>query len=268
MSRVYTFREGSLPLVVSVPHDGRRVPPDIEARMTAEALALPDTDWHVAELYAFCRELGANWLAAEYSRYVVDLNRSPSDEPLYPGQISTGLCPTETFGGDAIYADAAAVSAAARDERVERYWRPYHDRLKSCLDGLKARHGYALLWDAHSIPSRVPRLFDGELPALNLGTDDGRSCPAAIEAAVAEVALGSRYSSVLNGRFRGGYITRHYGAPSDGRYAIQLELSQRCYMDEDTLRYDPARAALLIEVLRRMLRAFVHAAETTRGGAR
>lgn len=262
---VYTFHEGHLPLVISVPHDGRTLPPDVDAALTREAKALPDTDWHVARLYDFCREFGASMIVARYSRYVVDLNRSAEDDALYPGQPSTGLCPSQTFSGRAIYADGGDVSAEARERRVRRYWRPYHDRLEDCLAGLQARHGYALLWDAHSIASRVPRLFDGELPELNLGTNDGQSCPPRVAEAVRRAAEASTYSSVVDGRFRGGYITRHYGAPDRNRHAIQLELAQRCYIREDTLRYDASRAAMLTGVLRRMLQAFVESAAMSRG---
>jgi N-formylglutamate amidohydrolase len=259
---VYDFHEGTLPLLVSVPHDGRRVPADIEAMLSPDALALPDTDWHVARLYGFCRDLGASLIVARYSRYVVDLNRSPSDDALYPGQLSTGLCPSRTFAGQPIYADGKDVPGEERERRTRQYWRPYHEQLQSCLEELTARHGYALLWDAHSIASRVPRLFEGVLPALNIGTNDGSSCPASIEEAVQSAASG--YTSVVNGRFRGGYITRRYGVPDRGWHAIQLELAQRCYMDEDTLIYDATLAAGLAKTLRRMLITFVDSAEESR----
>lgn len=261
----YRFEEGSLPLLVSVPHDGREVPASIGKRMTDAARALPDTDWHVARLYDFARGLGASVLCATWSRYVVDLNRPPDDAELYPGQGGTGLCPAQTFGGAPIYRDGGEVGDDERKERVERYWQPYHRQIEAELARLADRHGAAYLWDAHSIPSRVPMLFEGELPVLNLGSNDGKSCPPEVLAAVAAVAAASTYSSVVDARFRGGYITRHYGraqkrvsntAPT---YALQLELSQRCYMDEETLRYDDARAAALVPTLEAMLRAFIEA---------
>jgi N-formylglutamate amidohydrolase len=257
---VFSLHEGELPLLISVPHDGRLLPADLEAAMTPAGRLLPDTDWHVAELYDFTRNFGASLLVAGYSRYVVDLNRSRDDQALYAGQPSTGLCPTSTFAGAPIYTDGRDVSVAERDARADRYWQPYHDAIRQQLDRIRSRHGYALLWDAHSIAGEVPRLFDGELPILNIGTNAGQSCPAAIEQAVSRVAEHSPFSCVINGRFRGGYITRHYGEPADGCYAIQLELSQRCYMDELSLRYDPKRAAVLIETLRKMLQAFVDTA--------
>lgn len=259
MSGIYRFHAGDSPLLISVPHDGRKLSEDIEARVTPAGRRLPDTDWHVARLYDFARELGANLLVAEYSRYVVDLNRPPDDETLYPGQLKTGICPAETFAGEALYEYAVAIGDDERERRIEAFWRPYHDKLRASLDELRQRHGYALLWDAHSIPSRVPRLFDGELPALNIGTNDGQSCPPDVERAVADVARDSSWSTVVNERFRGGYITRHYGEPDAGYYAIQLELAQRCYMDEGTLAYDESLAADVTGTLRRMLEVYLSA---------
>ena len=257
---VYSLHAGESPLLISVPHDGREVPDEMLSVMTRRARALPDTDWHVGRLYDFCKANGASLLAARYSRYVVDLNRSADDEALYAGKPSTGLCPTETFAGDAIYEDGQAPGARDRDARIVRYWLPYHAALAAELERIRARHGYALLWDAHSIASVVPRLFEGELPELNLGTNSGQSCPLQVAEAVERVARQSPYSTVSNGRFRGGYITRHYGQPEAACYAIQMELSQRCYMDESSLRYHPKRAAALGETLRRLLHTFVETA--------
>ena len=262
---VFRFHEGRLPLLVSVPHDGQTLPTDIGAQMTARARELPDNDWHVATLYDFVPELGASMLTASYSRYVVDLNRPATDEALYADQLSTGLCPRQSFSGDPLYKGDAAIDIR---DRVERYWRPYHEKIRDTLVRMRERHGYALLWDAHSIASVVPRLFDGTLPALNLGTNDGASCPAAVTRAVFAVAKQSGLSAVLNDRFRGGYITRHFGAPSDGLFAFQLEIAQRCYMDESTLRYDRERAEPLRETLRDMLSAYVAAAEAHCGDRR
>ena len=258
MIDVFAFREGSEPLLVTVPHDGCHLPADMRDRMTAEGVALPDTDWHVAQLYEFAGDLDANILVANYSRYVVDLNRPATDEELYPGQLATGLCPTRTFAGESIYEGGATVDKAAR---VATYWKPYHDRIRATLDGIRERHGYALLWDAHSIPSRVPRLFEGELPVLNIGTNDGASCSASLERAVSAVAESSRYSSVLNGRFRGGYITRHYGDPGNDVHAVQLEITQRVYMDERTTTFDAEKASHLRDTLRSMLGVYLETAE-------
>lgn len=261
MSEVFTFTEGKLPLLISVPHDGREIPSDIHARMTATGRAIPDTDWHVAALYEFAAGLGASVLTANYSRYVVDLNRSADDGVLYPGQIVTGLCPEQTFAGDAIYS-SGAISEDELTMRVKTYWTPYHQQLDNTLRSMHAEHGYALLWDAHSIPSTVPRLFDGQLPVLNLGSNNGNSCDAVIEDAVADVARGSSYSTVVNGRFKGGYITRHYGDPARGVHALQLEIAQRAYMSEETTKLDERIANGLRAILKSMLQSFLRTAKS------
>lgn len=255
MIDIQSHYDGELPLLISVPHDGVHIPDDIRVRMTPAGLAIPDTDWHVAELYDFARDFGASMLVANYSRYVVDLNRSASDEILYPGQAATGLCPEKTFAGDTVYVQGG-VSDEERAARVEQHWRPYHEQLASTLEAIRARHGYALLWDAHSIPSVVPRLFDGELPELNIGTNDGLSCAEARQAAVVAAAEAGPYSVVVNGRFKGGYITRHYGDPGREVHAVQLEIAQRAYMDEASTVFDAGKAARLREILQRMLSAF------------
>jgi len=259
MIEVCSVHEGRSPLLISVPHDGCHIPPDIMKRMTPAGINIPDTDWHVAELYGFARDLGAHLLVANYSRYVIDLNRSAADEVLYPGQVATGLCPTQTFAGENIYSDAGVIDAE-KAERIEHYWRPYHDRLAAILSAIRDQYGYALLWDAHSIPSRVPRLFEGTLPELNIGTNAGESCAARIETAVAAVAGDSEYSAVVNDRFKGGYITRHYGRPATGMHALQLEIAQRAYMDEKSGIFDATKAGELRSTLDKMLRAFINAA--------
>ena len=259
MTDVFSFREGDAPLLISVPHDGRHLPDTMRERMTPEGIALPDTDWHVAELYDFVRELGASMLVANYSRYVVDLNRPASDDVLYEGQVATGLCPTQTFAGENIYAEGE-VDADKMASRVETYWRPYHEKIEQEIKRLLARHGVALLWDAHSIAGVVPRLFDGELPALNIGTNSGTSCAPHIERAVVEAAAASPYEAVVNGRFKGGYITRHYGDPGNYVHALQLEVSQRTYMDENTGVFDDALAGQFQQTLRQLIAGFLRAA--------
>jgi N-formylglutamate amidohydrolase len=256
MTITFSRHQGTSPLLISIPHDGRRLPPRIAARMSDEGRALPDTDWYLRKLYAFAEHSGATIVAAKYSRYVVDLNRSPDDGVLYEGRTSSGLCPLRSFAGDPIYGAGETVSERQKQRRLAKYWRPYHAELAEILAYLKEQFGYALLWDAHSIRSSVPQLFEGKLPDLNIGTDDGRSCPKLVEDAVARVAAASSYSSVVNGRFKGGYITRHYGKPGDGIFAVQLELAQRCYMKEETMRYDTKRAATLCATLSEMLAAF------------
>lgn len=260
MIEVFSFHRGTSPLLVSVPHDGAHLPPTIRTRMTKAGAALPDTDWHVGELYAFARELGASILIANYSRYLVDLNRPANDDALYPGQIATGLCPLQTFAGEDIYT-SGSIDSGEMEDRVAGYWEPYHDKIKSTLRSLREVHGFALLWDAHSIASVVPRLFDGELPVLNIGTDGGRSCAKSILTPVAEVATASPYSNVVNGRFQGGYITRHYGDPAQNVHAIQLEIAQRAYLDEKTTNFDAAKASNLRGTLQPMLELFIESAE-------
>lgn len=257
---VFSFHEGDSPLLVSIPHDGREIPADIASRMTDAGRAIPDTDWHVKQLYAFATSMGASVIAANCSRYVVDLNRSPRDEALYPGQVSTGLCPVQTFAGDDIYADGAGVSGGEKQRRVAQYWEPYHGRIAASLAEIRKEFGYALLWDAHSIRSSVPRLFPGELPDLNIGTNDGKSCGKAVERRIADAAASTPYSFVVNGRFKGGNITRHYGRPDEGVYAVQLELAQRCYMEEATSAWEPERAGRLAQAIRMLLAAYRAAA--------
>jgi N-formylglutamate deformylase len=254
----FTLYRGRVPLLVSLPHDGSEIPDALAARMTAEARAAPDTDWHVSRLYAFARDqLGASLLVPRYSRYVVDLNRPPDDTSLYPGQNTTGLCPARRFSGDDVYLDGCAPDEDEVRERVRLYWRPYHEALAMELDRLRTRHGRVALWEGHSIRgSDLPFLFDGRLPDLNLGTAGGTSCRERTQSALEAVLSAQQdYDWVCNGRFRGGYITRHYGRPDAGVDAVQLETSQRTYMDEDNMLFDEAKAARLEPLLERLLHA-------------
>ncbi len=254
MTHVARLIKGRSPLVVSIPHDGVALPSEMILRMTPAARAVPDTDWQVSRLYAFAKGMGASILIPRFSRYVVDLNRSADDGKLYPGQNTTGLCPDMRFDGGPVYLQGEEPSADEIGERVERYWRPYHDALKDELERKRAMHGRAILWEAHSIRSQLPWLFKGRLPDLNLGTADGRSCASLVEERVAAVAASQfDYSWVLNGRFKGGYITRHYGRPAEGVEAVQLELAQSTYMDEETTAWNAAGAERLQALLRRLL---------------
>ena len=254
-SEPFWLDSGSSPLVISAPHHGAELPSALLKRMSPRAQDSEDSDWFMRELYQpIAQELGATLLCSRYSRFVVDLNRPPSDESLYPGQRSTGLCPTETFSGRALYLKDQAPSPQERQARLASYWRPYHLALEAELERVKRRHGYALLWEAHSIKSEVPLLFEGRLPDFNLGTFEGRACAPLVERALSEawvdVGASSPWSFVLNGRFKGGYITRAYGAPSEGVHAVQLELSQRVYLaDESRPQWsephaEPARALI------------------------
>ncbi|MDC7805821.1 N-formylglutamate deformylase [Luteimonas sp BLCC-B24] len=252
------LHRGDAPLLISIPHNGTRVPASIASRLTDEARRVPDTDWHVADLYAFARELGASLLVPTHSRYVVDLNRSEDDVSLYPGRNTTGLCPVVRFDGGPVYRDGEAPDAAEIAARVDTYWRPYHAALADELARLRAAHGRVVLWEAHSIRGTLPFLFEGRLPDLNLGTAGGASCSAALQEALGRVlAAQSGYDTIVNGRFKGGHITRHYGRPASGVDAVQLEISQRCYMDETSFAWDAERAAALTPVLRALLDAAI-----------
>ena len=254
---IFTLERGSTPLLVSLPHDGSHIPDALRARMVAGAQAAPDTDWHVSRLYAFARELGASILRPHHSRYVVDLNRPPDDVSLYPGQNTTGLCPHVQFSGEPVYLPGHAPSQEEIAARVATYWQPYHDALREELVHLHALHGRVVLWEGHSIRGELPFLFEGRLPDLNLGTAAGASCSPALQARLEAVfAAQGDYSHIVNGRFKGGYITRHYGNPAAGIEAVQLELAQRAYMDEASADYLPEHAERLQRtVLRPLLEA-------------
>jgi N-formylglutamate deformylase len=256
-----SLHRGTAPLLVSMPHVGTYLPPELAGRMTEAALAVPDTDWHVDRLYDFLDELGASVLCPTHSRYVVDLNRPPDGTSLYPGQDTTGIVPVDTFARDPLYRSGHAPDEREVADRIARFWRPYHDALRGELERVRSAHGYALLWDAHSIASELPRFFSGRLPDLNFGTASGAACAPAIEAAVFEAGRSAAgYSAVLNGRFKGGYITRAYGRPAERIHAIQLELSQRTYMNEPPpFEFREDLASRLRPWLRRFLEAFVRA---------
>lgn len=257
----YVLERGDAPLLISLPHDGSTIPEALAARLQPAARRAPDTDWHVARLYApLARALGASVLRPLASRYVVDLNRPADGQALYPGRRETGLVSTMGFDGEPLYLDPADEPDATEiQRRIADYWQPYHAALQEELARLQALHGRVVLWEGHSIRGRVPMLFDGELPDFNLGTADGASCSPALqqrlEQVLREQAPPAPYSVVVNGRFKGGYITRAYGRPNAGIDAVQLELAQRIYMDEDSFAYDEAKAAVLQRALGRLLRS-------------
>ena len=253
-----TFRlhRGSTPLLISLPHDGSEIPATLAEAMVERAKLAPDTDWHVSRLYDFALAMGASMIVPRYSRYLVDLNRPPDDVSLYPGQNTTGLCPIVQFTGEPVYLPGREPLPSDIQARVATYWRPYHQALAGEISRIRESHGRVLLWEGHSIRAHVPFLFEGRLPDLNIGTAGGSSCATPTQQRI-EAALAGQfhYSWVTNGRFKGGYITRHHGRPQDHVEAVQLELAQLNYMDEDSFAFDDAKASRLQPVLRSLLEA-------------
>jgi N-formylglutamate deformylase len=255
-----TVERGEAPLVVALPHAGTDLV-DVEGAFRSSEVARRDADWWVDRLYGFAGDLGATVVRTGVSRSVIDVNRDPSGASLYPGMATTELCPTTTFDGEPLYpGDEPDEAEIAR--RRERWFDPYHAALAGEIDRLRARHGRVVVYDAHSIRSHVPRLFEGELPLFNIGTFDGVSCSAELAEAVRAVCVGS--SHVVDGRFKGGWTTRHYGAPERGIHAIQMELAMRGYLDEGAgwpPVFDAGRAAGTIAVLREVLGGCLRFAE-------
>ncbi len=260
-SDIFALTRGRAALLVSFPHAGTQIPAELERRMTPAALQRADVDWHLPQLYDFARGMGASLLVARHARHVIDLNRPPEDESLYPGQDVTGLVPLDTFRKEPLYRPGQEPDAAEVRARVARYWQPYHDALRAELDRLRDLHGRVVLWEAHSICSVLPRFFAGRLPDLNLGTAEGRACAPALQAAVeAQMAAQTEFTHVSNGRFKGGHITRRYGQPGQGIHALQLEICQCTYMDETApFAYRPDRAARVQPLLQQMLDAALQA---------
>jgi len=267
-----TIHEGSAPLVIGLPHTGTDIPPPIEARMTSPWLARKDADWWVDRLYDFAIDMGATLVRTGISRSVIDVNRDPSGASLYPGMTTTGLCPTETFDGEPLYRDGQAPDAGEIAERRATWFDPYHTALETQLDRLRER-GPVVLYDAHSIRSVVPRLFEGELPLFNIGDNDGSTCSAQLTQAVEAACVDSGDSLVVNGRFKGGWTTRHYGRPATDIHAIQMELADRGYILDPTgpvspdnwpSPYDPDGAEPMRRHLRRVLTACIAFAESHR----
>lgn len=253
---IFTLHVGISPLLISLPHDGSEVPEDLQARMQPSARSAPDTDWHVSRLYAFAKSMGATIVQPKYSRYVIDLNRPPDDISLYPGQNTTGLCPTRQFSDEPVYLEGHWPSEHEIKSRIEHYWRPYHQALKEQIARLHAEHGRVLLWEGHSIRSQVPFLFEGKLPDFNIGTVAGASCSEKTQSRIEETLTAqSQFSWVSNGRFKGGYITRHYCDLANNIETVQLELSQSTYMDEDAHSYSEVLAGQTQHLIKKLLEA-------------
>jgi len=251
----YIAHKGNSPLVISAPHIGLNVPDDIFSRLNTQGQNLTETDFNVHRLYDFAQNLGASTLWAEYSRYVIDLNRDPDSAPLYPGQFETGLCPLSDFDAHPLYQLGCEPDQDEINDRRIRFWQPYHNRLESLLLEAQQTHGYALLIDAHSIRPVIPSLFEGRLPDLNFGTHIGKSCGSFINDAISHfMEKTPEFSSVLNGRFKGGYTTRHYGRPHEHIHAVQIEIVQDIYLDMNNPRsFDPIRAQDLSQALNTLI---------------
>lgn len=254
-SNIFTLHRGSTPLLISFPHVGTIIPEQFRHRLVERALAVEDTDWHLERLYSFAKALGASLLVPATSRYVIDLNRPSNNQPMYPGQNNTELCPTRFFTGDALYRSGCEPDDAEVRERVTAWWQPYHDALEGELSRLRSAHGHAVLFDAHSIRGELPWLFPGLLPDMNIGTVAGSSCAPSLRQAVEQVfASQNAYSWVLDGRFKGGHITRSYGRPAEHIHAVQLEMSWRAYMLETPpYAWHDARAAAVTPLLERLV---------------
>jgi N-formylglutamate deformylase len=253
----FTLHRGSAPLLISLPHNGTEIPTDIAAQLLPRTLQTEDADWHVDRLYAFAKELGASVIVPRYARYAIDLNRPPENAPMYPGQNNTELCPTRFFTGEPMYREGQAPSDAEVQRRVAAYWQPYHAALQDELARMKATHGHAMLLDGHSIQAELPWLFEGRLPDLNLGTANGTSCAPALRQRLAAILASQHtFSHAVDGRFKGGYITRHCGRPHEGVHAVQMEMGQHCYL-RPPHEYDEALAARVQPTLRALAEAML-----------
>jgi formiminoglutamase len=230
---------GDAPIVLSFPHTGTEIPAEIEGRLVSPWIGRKDADWWIDRLYDFAGNVGATTVRTRMSRTVIDCNRDPSGVSLYPGQATTELCPTTSFDGEPLYRDGAAPDEAEIAHRRSRWFDPYHAAIATELTRLHEAHGAVVLYDCHSIRSHIPRLFDGALPNFNIGTNSGASCDPSLTAAVEKACAAGDFNQVTNGRFKGGYTTRHYGRPEHGVHAIQMELACRGYM-HDPADLDPA----------------------------
>jgi N-formylglutamate deformylase len=257
---IVSVRRGSSPLILSMPHPGTGLPAEVAAQLNARGKLVEDTDWHMRRLYGFAERFQPSIVEAQLSRFVIDLNRDPAGVSLYPGQATTELVPSTTFDGAPIWQTAPDEAEIAR--RREAYFQPYHAALAAEIEHAKAQHGFCLLWDCHSIKSVIPRLFPGTLPTLNLGTNSGASAAPAVEAAATAAMAGSAFTQVVNGRFKGGWITRHYGRPATQVHALQMEIALSAYLDDEAAPWSfaPAKAASLQATLSAMIEAALAAA--------
>ncbi|WP_223668986.1 N-formylglutamate deformylase [Kangiella shandongensis] len=253
---VYDFVDHDSPVIVSMPHHGQFMPHDVLRQMTPAALNSADTDWYLVQLYDFLDALGVSRMNANYSRYLIDLNRDSSGKVLYKGADNTELCPTSTFDTEPLYGDGKEPDSTEVKRRTELYWKPYHDKLQQLIEHTKAKFGYCLLFEAHTIQSRVPRFFEGQLPDFNFGTNEGKTVEHELSSLLQNFDTHG-YSKIINGRFKGGYITRQYADPDNNIYTVQLELSQATYLKEKERFYDHEKAADVTKVLQSLLAQLV-----------
>jgi len=256
MSSSYTLIKGRVPLLISMPHNGQNLPQNIADKMTNKAKLVPDTDWYKDRLYDFAIEMGVYILMPKYNRYVIDLNRDPEGVDLYPGANSTELCPTTAFDESALYLAGQVPDQEEINNRIELYWQPYHQAIASTLAEIKEKFDGGVLLEAHSILSHVPRFFDGQLPDFNFGTASGASCSDELLTAVEALDF-SPYSTITNGRFKGGFITRAYGKPKNNIHALQLELSQSTYMNEPSNEYNEQLAKAVKPKLKALVECLI-----------
>jgi N-formylglutamate deformylase len=258
--KITKAQTSEVPIVISVPHCGIEFPDEIKDQYKKKMIKSPDdTDWFVDQLYDFAPALGITMITANYSRWVIDLNRDKNNKPLYSdGRLITGLCPVTTFLGEPIYKDERTeVEPPERKRRIDLYYTPYHQQLEKLLSEYKKKFGKVLLWDCHSIRQSVPTLHKEKFPDLILGDADSTSAsPGLIEAALG-VLDHNTYSVKHNQPFKGGYITRRYGKPSANQHALQLEMSKVCYMDDTEKKYDQARADKMRELLKRVFEKLI-----------
>lgn len=256
---------GAGPVVLGLPHTGTWLPDEVRAKLNPLGKGLSDTDWHIERLYADLLP-GATMVRATFHRYVIDANRDPSGASLYPGQNTTGLVPLTDFDGNPLWREEPETAEVER--RRAAFHAPYHTALQAELDRVRAAHGVAILWDCHSIRSHIPFLFEGTLPDLNIGTNGGATCSPTLTAAVTQICAEAKaYSHILDGRFKGGWTTRHYGRPDEGFHAIQMEHAQSTYLTAEAppWTYDVAKAERLRPLLARILTQLADLAPSLRG---
>ena len=250
---VFNLNQHDSPLIVSIPHNGQFIPHNVLNTMQSSALDSADTDWYLSQLYSFLDELEVTCLSANYSRYLIDLNRDSSGEVLYVGADNTELCPTSTFESEPLYTEENNPDADEINRRIEGYWKPYHNQIEQLIQKAKEKHGYAIVFEAHSIASEVPRFFDGKLPDFNFGTNNGKTVNKTLTAMLEDFVT-EPYSKIINGRFKGGFITRNYANPDNKVFTIQLELSQATYMDEQKRLMDNDKISRVSKALRQLIK--------------